>query len=89
MSEYVHSSVSNGTGTIILDRPKALNSLSLAMVRALTQQLLAWRDDRNVAAVVIRSSREKALCAGGDIVARHNQIRGGGENRVIKGFQGN
>jgi enoyl-CoA hydratase/carnithine racemase len=67
MSEYVHTSVGNGTGTITLDRPKALNSLSLAMVRDITQALLAWRDDTSVAAVVIRSSSEKAFCAGGDI----------------------
>lgn len=67
MSEYIHTSVSNGTGLIVLDRPKALNSLSLDMVRAMTQALLAWRDDDGVAAVVIRSSSEKAFCAGGDI----------------------
>jgi len=67
MSEYVHSSVSNRTGHIILDRPKALNSLSLAMVRDLATALLAWRDDAGVDAVVIRSSSEKAFCAGGDI----------------------
>ena len=67
MSEYVHTSVSNGTGFITLDRPKALNSLSLAMVRDITQALMAWRDDSGVAAVVIRSSSEKAFCAGGDI----------------------
>ncbi|MYM21228.1 enoyl-CoA hydratase/isomerase family protein [Duganella sp. FT135W] len=67
MSEYIHISVSNGTGLIVLDRPKALNSLSLDMVRAMTQALLAWRDDPAVAAVVIRSSSEKAFCAGGDI----------------------
>ncbi|MYM28780.1 enoyl-CoA hydratase/isomerase family protein [Duganella sp. CY15W] len=67
MSEYIHTSVSNGTGLIVLDRPKALNSLSLDMVRAITQALLAWRDDAAVAAVVIRSSSEKAFCAGGDI----------------------
>ena len=67
MSEYVHTSVGNGTGTITLDRPKALNSLSLAMVRDITQALLAWRDDTSVAAVVIRSSSDKAFCAGGDI----------------------
>lgn len=67
MSEHVHTSVSNGTGFIVLDRPKALNSLSLAMVRGITQALLAWCDDAAVAAVVIRSSSEKAFCAGGDI----------------------
>jgi len=67
MSEYIHTSISNGTGLIVLDRPKALNSLSLDMVRAITQALLAWRDDDGVAAVVIRSSSGKAFCAGGDI----------------------
>lgn len=75
MSEYVHSSISNRTGTIVLDRPKALNSLSLAMVRALTQILASWRDNPDVAAVVIRSSSEKALCAGGDIRFFHDAGR--------------
>ncbi|EEF26742.1 Enoyl-CoA hydratase, mitochondrial precursor, putative [Ricinus communis] len=67
MSEYIHTSVSNGTGLIVLDRPKALNSLSLDMVRAITRALLDWRDDERVAAVLVRSSSEKAFCAGGDI----------------------
>ncbi|CAN7681820.1 enoyl-CoA hydratase/isomerase family protein [Pseudoduganella sp. LjRoot289] len=72
MSGHVLTQVSNGTGFITLDRPKALNSLSLDMVRALTSALLAWRDDSAVAAVVIRSSSEKALCAGGDIRFFHD-----------------
>ena len=67
MSEYVQTRVANGTGIITLDRPKALNSLSLEMVRALTETLLAWREDAGVGAVVTTSSSEKALCAGGDI----------------------
>jgi enoyl-CoA hydratase/carnithine racemase len=67
MSEYVQTRVAKGTGIITLDRPKALNSLSLEMVRALTETLLVWRDDSNVAAVVIGSTSVKALCAGGDI----------------------
>lgn len=67
MSAHVHTSISNGTGLILLDRPKALNSLSLEMVRDITAALLAWRDSAEVDAVVIRSTSEKALCAGGDI----------------------
>lgn len=67
MTEHVHTKVRNGTGFITLDRPKALNSLSLDMIRAITGTLLAWRDDDDVSAVVIRSTTEKALCAGGDI----------------------
>ncbi|MEC5159153.1 MULTISPECIES: enoyl-CoA hydratase/isomerase family protein [unclassified Janthinobacterium] len=67
MSEFVHTSVQHRTACIVLDRPKALNSLSLAMVRQLAAALLAWRDDAGVDAVVIKSSSEKAFCAGGDI----------------------
>ncbi|MFC5513984.1 enoyl-CoA hydratase/isomerase family protein [Massilia jejuensis] len=67
MTDHVLTRVANGTGVITLDRPKALNSLSLPMVRRLTDILLAWRDDAGVAAVVLTSSSEKALCAGGDI----------------------
>lgn len=67
MSEFIHTSIANGTGTIVLDRPKALNSLSLDMVRTLAATLQAWSDDPSVAAVFIRSSSEKAFCAGGDI----------------------
>ncbi|MFL6657807.1 MAG: enoyl-CoA hydratase/isomerase family protein [Massilia sp.] len=67
MSEFVQTQVANRTGVITLDRPKALNSLSLAMVRDLAEVLSAWRDDPAIDAVVICSSSEKALCAGGDI----------------------
>ena len=67
MNEYVVTSVKNQIGFITLDRPKALNSLSLDMVRSITAALLKWRDDQDIRAVFIHSSSEKALCAGGDI----------------------
>ncbi len=67
MSNFVHTSVCNHTGCITLDRPAALNSLSLAMVRDLTAALLGWSCDPGVDAVVIQSSSAKAFCAGGDI----------------------
>lgn len=72
MSEFVTTRIANRTGIITLDRPKALNSLSLAMVRDLAETLETWRDDAAVDAVVICSSSEKALCAGGDIRFFHD-----------------
>ena len=72
MSEHVHSRIANRTGIITLGRPKALNSLSLQMVRDLSAVLLAWRDDAGVDAVVLGSSSPKALCAGGDIRFFHD-----------------
>jgi len=67
MTEHIRSEIIQRTGVITLDRPRALNSLSLDMIRALAQILHAWRDDVAVDAVLIRSSSDKALCAGGDI----------------------
>ena len=67
MSEFIQTEVRNRTAHIILDRPKALNSLSLDMIRTITEALLAWKEDDKVRAVVIRSASERALCAGGDI----------------------
>ncbi len=67
MTQWIHTEQRRHVGVILLDRPKALNSLSLDMVRALSAILYAWRDDATIAAVLIKSSHERAFCAGGDI----------------------
>lgn len=72
MTDFVHTVIRNRTGFITLDRPRALNSLSLDMVRMLTSVLLSWRSDDAVHAVVIGSSSERAFCAGGDIRFFHD-----------------
>lgn len=54
-------------GLVTLNRPKALNAISLAMVRALDGQLDAWATDDSVAAVMIQGAGGKAFAAGGDI----------------------
>lgn len=52
---------------VTLNRPQALNALSLGMCQALDARLRAWRNDPAVAAVLIRGAGERAFCAGGDI----------------------
>ena len=68
-------------GFITLNRPKALNALSLGMVRGLLAQLLAWRDDPAVLAVAIRGSHKEGVfghfCAGGDIRFLHQTVQAG------------
>lgn len=68
-------------GFITLNRPQALNALTLSMIRALTACLLAWRDDDHVAAVAIRGSSKAgsfgAFCAGGDIRFFHQALLSG------------
>lgn len=71
-------------GLLTLNRPQALNALSLDMIRTLTQQLLAWREDASVKAVAIRGVSKAGpfgvFCAGGDIRYFHQvALLGGSE----------
>jgi enoyl-CoA hydratase len=56
-----------GLGRITLNRPKALNALTLGMCAAMLRQLQEWAEDAGVSAVVIDSHHERAFCAGGDV----------------------
>jgi enoyl-CoA hydratase/carnithine racemase len=86
--EFVRAQRSGAAGLITLARPKALNALSLDMIRDLTGLLLGWRDDPAVQLVAIRgSSRDPAdaaamrpfgaFCAGGDIRFFHQAALAG------------
>lgn len=55
-------------GLVTLNRPKALNALSLNMVRLFDPQIRAWAADPDIQALVIQGAGEKAFCAGGDVV---------------------
>ena len=74
-SADVLTEVRGQIGFITLNRPKAINALSLGMVRDLLAQLLAWKDDPSVLAVAIRGSSKEGVfghfCAGGDIRFLH------------------
>lgn len=59
-------------GCVTLNRPRALNSLTLAMAAAMDEQLRAWAGDDAVAAVAVTGAGEKAFCAGGDIRALYD-----------------
>lgn len=67
MTAHVHGIIKNRIGFITLDRARALNALSLDMIRALTTLLRDWQHNDDVLAVAIRASTERAFCAGGDI----------------------
>lgn len=56
-------------GMITLNRPKALNALNLDMIRTIAMQLDRWAYDDRIHAFVMRSSSDRAFCAGGDVRA--------------------
>jgi enoyl-CoA hydratase len=58
-----------GLGVVRLNRPNALNTLSLGMYRAFAPQLVAWGDDPAVHAIVVMGEGGRAFCAGGDVRA--------------------
>ncbi|MGU3434873.1 enoyl-CoA hydratase/isomerase family protein [Actinomycetes bacterium M1A6_2h] len=70
--------VSDGVGTILLDRPKAINALSHEMTRAIDSQLIEWESDSTVRAVLLKGAGDRGLCAGGDIVSIYEDARSGG-----------
>ncbi|QEL22615.1 enoyl-CoA hydratase/isomerase family protein [Bosea sp. F3-2] len=64
--------IRGAAGVVVLNRPKALNALSLGMVRELARALDAWENDPQVTRVVVISTSEKAFSAGGDIRWLHD-----------------
>jgi enoyl-CoA hydratase/carnithine racemase len=90
----VQCDIKGHTGFISLNRPKALNALSLPMIRALMAQLLAWQADSTVKQVAIRGMSKPAadgsdvpfgnFSAGGDIRFFHQAIQTG--NPALEDF---
>jgi len=54
-------------GFLSLNRPKAIHALTQAMDHAMTEALLAWREDAGVKAVIIDHAEGRGFCAGGDV----------------------
>ena len=77
MSEFVISRREGRMQHIVLDRPKALNSLDLPMCQALHTALNEASEDSGVEVVVTSSTSEKAFCAGGDIRALRDAAAAG------------
>jgi enoyl-CoA hydratase len=73
----IHIRRQGRTGRITLQRPKALNALSYEMCLAIEAALDGWRDDPEVALVVIDAEGDRAFCAGGDIQEMYDTAREG------------
>jgi enoyl-CoA hydratase len=62
-----------GLGLIRLNRPQALNALTLDMTRRLDRALKGWAADPEIRLVAIRGAGDRAFCAGGDVRALYKE----------------
>ncbi|MBY0292407.1 MAG: enoyl-CoA hydratase/isomerase family protein [Alphaproteobacteria bacterium] len=71
------SDVHGDVGWITLNRPKALNALSLEMIRSFAELLNEWEKNAALNTIVIQGAGDKAFCAGGDVRAVYEAKKAG------------
>jgi enoyl-CoA hydratase/carnithine racemase len=69
--------VKSGAGfrVLSLDRPKALHAINLPMVQRIQQKMDRWAELDIVDVVVLRSTGDRAFCAGGDIAQLYKDAK--------------
>lgn len=80
-SSLIIKEITGRVGCLTLNRPKALNALTLDMVRDLTQALIEFQNNPQVLAVLVRGHGKESpfghFCAGGDIRFFHQAALAG------------
>ena len=71
-TEEVFFEKKGSLGLITLNRPEALNALTLNMVRLIHPKLKMWEEDNEIKTVAVTAVGDKAFCAGGDIRALYD-----------------
>ncbi|WP_159622632.1 enoyl-CoA hydratase/isomerase family protein [Ruania rhizosphaerae] len=75
--EHILVARQGSLGRIRLNRPRAINALTLEMVTAMTTQLRRWAEEGSVQAVALDGAGERGLCAGGDVRAIRDWLLAG------------
>lgn len=71
--------VEGAAGVIRLNRPKAINAVTLEMFREVDQALDRFESDPAVSLILLEGAGERGLCAGGDIRALWESSRANGD----------
>jgi enoyl-CoA hydratase len=71
-------------GLVTLNRPQALNAVTLGMVRAFTRTLLQWQRDPGITRVIVTAAGGRAFSAGGDIRALYDLGVAGNHAEMLK-----
>lgn len=67
MNAEIITTCNGSIGHILLNRPKALNALTLPMIQGIHAALEEWRHDPKMLAVVIEGAGDRAFSSGGDL----------------------
>lgn len=86
MSDDILFERRGGLALVTLNRPKALNAITLDMVRALDRALDDWAADDRVERVMIRGAGGKAFAAGGDIQRLYDAMSDPADDYPIRFF---
>jgi enoyl-CoA hydratase len=78
-SPEITFSVDGPVGRMHLNKPKSLNSLTMAMCAGMHEHLIKWAADDAIHAVVVTGEGERAFCAGGDVI----QVSTGGQKDPV------
>ena len=75
MTDTIIAVREGAAGRLRLNRPKALHSLDLTMVRQMTAALQTWITDPELRLVLIDHAAGRGFCAGGDVVTIANAVQ--------------
>ncbi len=84
--DTVQAWIDGALGVITLNRPRAINALDGDMIAAMRTVLDDWASGDIVKAVWVEGAGEKGLCAGGDVRAVREVIRGGDLDGALSFF---
>jgi enoyl-CoA hydratase len=79
----VRAYIDQGVGHIELDRPEAINALTLEMIRELTRILDDYAADDQIKSVELRGLGERGFCAGADVRQLRDMVLAGEDPGVF------
>lgn len=77
MTDDLLVSTDGPLGRISLNRPQAINALSLGMIEGVTETLRRWVADPKIGAVLFDGIGPKGFCSGGDVRAARSLVLAG------------
>ena len=86
MGNEILISIKDKVAIIALNRPKALNALSLVMIKTINKALSEFENNDNIKAILLKSATKRGFCAGGDIKSARQHMLDGRSEKIDEYF---